>query len=114
MSQMPDTAALAARLESLETKLDALLGAVAGLRMGTLETLTMSEVQGVLKCGRTKVNELVQSGALGMWLLDGERRITRGGLEAFVRRRAAGETGAHGGAKGVARRGREVKRGRAA
>ena len=83
---------LAARLAAVETKLDALLGAVTGLRMGSLELLTLREVCGVLKLSRTKVNELVQGGALGMWKLDGERRITRAGLDAYIRRQASGTT----------------------
>ncbi len=81
-------AALAERLVVVEAKLDALMAAVTGLRMGSLELLTVREVCDVLKLGRTKVNELIQSGELGMWMLDGERRITRAGLDAYIRRQA--------------------------
>ena len=84
---------LAARLAAVETKLDALLGAVTGLRMGALELMTVREVCEVLKLGRTRVNELIQTGALGMWTLGGERRITRAGLDAYIRTAAAQGTG---------------------
>lgn len=86
-----DVLALAERLGAVEAKLDALLSAVTGLRLGGLELLTVREVCDVLKLSRTKVNELIQSGALGMWKLDGERRITRAGLDAYIRRQAQGE-----------------------
>ena len=86
-----DALALAERLGAVEAKLDVLLAAVTGLRMGALELLTVGEVCAVLKLGRTKVNDLIQTGALGMWKLDGERRITRAGLDAYIRRQAQGE-----------------------
>lgn len=82
------------RMEALDAKLDAVLSGLASLRVGGLDTLTVAEVCAVLKLGRTKVNELVQAGELGMWMLGGERRITRDGLDAFVRRQAAGGHGA--------------------
>ena len=69
-------------LGRIEEKLDR---ALAGRQ---LETLTTQQVMNVLQIGRTKLNELVQSGELQMWKLGGERRITRAGLEAFIRSKA--------------------------
>jgi excisionase family DNA binding protein len=70
------------RLEEIEEKQDRVL---AGSQ---LETLTTKQVMSVLQIGRTKLTELVQSGELQMWKLGGERRITRAGLEAFIRSKA--------------------------
>lgn len=77
-----ETDALLQRLDRLEAKLDR-------LHLGeTLDVLTTAEVREVLGVGRTKLNELIQSGELKMWKLGGERRITRAGLEAFIREQA--------------------------
>lgn len=76
------TEVLLERLDVLEHKLDR-------LRLGDdLDVLTTAEVRDVLGVGRTKLNELIQSGQLKMWKLGGERRITRAGLEAFIREQA--------------------------
>ena len=79
---MPTDDPLLQRLDRLESKLDRLH------RGDTLDVLTTAEVRAVLGIGRTKLNELIQSGQLPMWKLGGERRITRAGLEAFIREQA--------------------------
>lgn len=54
------------RLDHLEDKLDR-------IRLGDdLDVLTTAEVRAVLGIGRTKLNELIQSGELKMWKLGGE------------------------------------------
>jgi len=77
-----ETHVLLERLDVLEHKLDRLH------RGDTLDVLTTADVRDVLGVGRTKLNELIQSGQLKMWKLGGERRITRAGLEAFIREQA--------------------------
>ena len=75
-------ARIAERQERLETMLERVL---AGEE---LDLLDVGQVCKVLQVSRTKLNELVQSGQLQMWMLGGERRITRSGLNAFIRRQA--------------------------
>ena len=72
-----------ARQERIETML---LRLSAGKH---LDLLTTEDVRRILGIGRTKLNELIASGELQMWKLGGERRITRAGLEAYIRRVAA-------------------------
>ena len=54
-----------------------------------LDLLTTEDVRRILGIGRTKLAELIASGELRMWKLGGERRITRAGLEAYIRRLAS-------------------------
>lgn len=77
---LADMAARQARMEELLVRLS------AGKQ---IELLTTEDVRRILGIGRTKLNELIASGDLQMWKLGGERRITRAGLEAYIRRVAA-------------------------
>ena len=73
---------VSARQAELDQKLDRLLVG------DKLETLTTREVCHVLKISMTKLKGMLASGELQMWKLGGERRITRGALEAYIRAQA--------------------------
>jgi len=78
---LAEMAARQARMEELLVRLS------AGKQ---LELLTTDDVRRILGIGRTKLNELIASGELPMWKLGGERRITRAGMEAYIRAQARG------------------------
>ena len=78
---LAEMAARQARMEDLLVRMS------AGKEV---ELLTTEDVRGILGIGRTKLAELIASGELPMWKLGGERRITRAGLEAFIRAQARG------------------------
>ena len=88
-------AEVSARQAELDQKLDRLLVG------DKLETLTTREVCNVLKISMTKLKGMLAAGDLQMWKLGGERRITRGALEAYIRAQAK---------KGALPRGRRRRR----
>lgn len=89
-ARQPDVAGELASLRASVEALTATVGVLsARLAARDDDTLTAADVCEVLHIGRTKLHELVSSGALPMWKLAGELRITRGGLSAYIRRCAA-------------------------
>ncbi|GIV03583.1 MAG: hypothetical protein KatS3mg015_2413 [Fimbriimonadales bacterium] len=86
-----DLAALRAHLAELAARQARIEDLLVRLSAGKhLELLTTEDVRRILGIGRTKLNELIASGELPMWKLGGERRITRAGLEAYIRAQARG------------------------
>ena len=80
---------IARMLEMQAGELERLRAEVECLRRGpSLDVLSTKEVCEVLGIGRTKLHELIDRGELKMWKLDGKRKITRAGLEAFIRNQA--------------------------
>ena len=80
---------IAALLEAQAAEIAHLREEVTRLRLGeALDVLGTEEVCRVLGIGRTKLHELIDRGELKMWKLDGKRKITRAGLEAYVRAQA--------------------------
>ena len=84
-----DLERIAALLETQAAEIAHLREEVTRLRLGeVLDVLGTDEVCRVLGIGRTKLHELIDRGELKMWKLDGKRKITRAGLEAYVRTQA--------------------------
>ena len=80
---------IAALLEAQAAEIAHLREEVTRLRLGeALDVLGTKEVCRVLGVSRTKLHELIDRGELKMWKLDGKRKITRAGLEAYVRTQA--------------------------